>query len=96
MTLEEQIRQFEEKWNVTTKIFSNEDVSAEAYMWGNIYPLGNPLFTARFKNKSYFYARYNQKRTTYPIQESLFDKRFIKEFKTLATRVRKERIDDTK
>ena len=86
MTLQEQIKEFEDKWNITTEIFSNEDVY--------VYSLSNPLFIARFKDKSYFYARYNQKRITYPIQKSLFNIEFIKEFKILAKRVKKDMIND--
>ena len=93
-TIEEEIKKFEDKWNVVTQIFSSKDVSAQAYMWRGMYPPTNPTFTARFKDRSYFYARYNEKRITYPLRKLSFNTEFIKEFKILAKRIGKELIND--
>jgi len=91
MTLEEQIRQFEEKWLVETVFVTEEETKS----W-NVKRETNAYFYVKGDELPAIFADFKQKRTFYSNYRTFYQKEFIEEFKALATRVRKERIDDTK
>jgi len=85
MTLEEQITWFERKWYVRTTYVE----PAEMYD-------RNGYFYVEDDDIPFIFANFNSKRTFYSNYKPFYKDEFINEFKAIAKRVRKERIDDTK
>ncbi len=89
MTLQEQIKEFEDKWLVTTVFVTEEQTKS----W-NIRRDTNAYFYVEGDELPILFADFKSKNTLINNSRSYYQKDFIEEFRLLAKRVRKEKVDD--
>jgi len=91
MTLQEQIKEFEDRWFVTTKYVSEEEVKS----W-QLKRDVNSYFLIEGDELPILFADFKPKRIVYSNYRIFYQKEFFDEFKLLAKRVREEMDNDNR